>query len=244
MWTFVYKYDTEGYLTKYKSRIVARGDLQRNGLQDTYAATLFAKTFRAMMAIAAYFGLEAYQWDIKNAFVNAVMDEEVFVEFPDGFKQPTQSDTPTKSTVRSKTVTETLAENLYRKLGELGLKQALEDSCVFSGKPSSLGSARRRKGKKSKSARLCRNHLLAAFDGMRSRDEHAILTTADFPIRSAPTPKVTNQRFVMNLMQDSDGSIVNTDIEISDGTDQEDSDGTRDPWPVAPIQNGYRVLGS
>ena len=37
MWTFVYKYDTEGYLTKYKSRIVARGDLQRNGLHDTYA---------------------------------------------------------------------------------------------------------------------------------------------------------------------------------------------------------------
>jgi hypothetical protein len=54
----------------------------------THAANLFAKTFRAMMGIAAFFGLEAYQWDIQNAFVNAVMDEDVFVEFPDGYKQP------------------------------------------------------------------------------------------------------------------------------------------------------------
>jgi reverse transcriptase-like protein len=83
MWTFVYKYDTEGYLTKYKSRVVARGDLQQNGLQDTYLhRDTFCKAFRAMMVIAAYFRLEAYQWDITNAFVNAAMDEEVFVEFP------------------------------------------------------------------------------------------------------------------------------------------------------------------
>jgi Reverse transcriptase (RNA-dependent DNA polymerase) len=69
-----------------QARICAGGDPQPNGLQGTYVVTLYAKTFRAMMGTAAYLDLEAYQWDIQNAFVNAAVDE-VFVEFPDGFKK-------------------------------------------------------------------------------------------------------------------------------------------------------------
>jgi Reverse transcriptase (RNA-dependent DNA polymerase) len=132
MWTFIYKFDTEGYLTKYKSRIVARGDLQRNGLQDTYAATLFAKTFRAMMGIAAFFGLEAYQWDIQNAFVNAVMDEDVFVEFPDGYKQPNKVILLQKALYGLRRSPRLWQKAFVATLTSLGLKQALEDSCVFS----------------------------------------------------------------------------------------------------------------
>jgi transposase InsO family protein len=132
MWTFVYKFDTEGYLTKYKARICARGDLQRNGLQDTYAATLFAKTFRAMMAIAAYFGLEAYQWDIQNAFVNADMDEEVFVEFPDGFKQQNRAILLQKALYGLRRSPRLWQKDFVATLAALGLKQASEDSCVFS----------------------------------------------------------------------------------------------------------------
>ena len=59
MWVFTYKFDTNGYLIKYKARICVRGDLQKFGLQDTYAATLAARTFRTLMAITAYFDLEA-----------------------------------------------------------------------------------------------------------------------------------------------------------------------------------------
>ena len=68
---------------------------------------------RAMMAIAAYFGLEAYQWDIKNAFVNATMDEEVFVECPDGFKQQNKSHASTKSTIWPATITEIMTRNIH-----------------------------------------------------------------------------------------------------------------------------------
>ncbi|OXV05135.1 hypothetical protein Egran_07097, partial [Elaphomyces granulatus] len=42
-WVFTYKFDTDGFLTKFKSRLCVRGDLQRLSLQDTYAATLAAK---------------------------------------------------------------------------------------------------------------------------------------------------------------------------------------------------------
>jgi hypothetical protein len=57
MWVFTYKYDQDGYLLKHKARLVARGDLQYNS-EDTYAATLAAQTFRALIGIATAFDLE------------------------------------------------------------------------------------------------------------------------------------------------------------------------------------------
>ena len=56
-------------------------------LEDIYATTLTAKTFRALMAITAAFNLETRQLDAVNAFINSALDETVYVEFPDGFKQ-------------------------------------------------------------------------------------------------------------------------------------------------------------
>jgi hypothetical protein len=58
MWVFTYKGDEDGFLTRCKARLVVRGDLQKNYSQDTYAATLAARVFRALMAIAAYFDLD------------------------------------------------------------------------------------------------------------------------------------------------------------------------------------------
>jgi hypothetical protein len=61
-WVFIYKFDTDGYLLKYKARICVRGDLQpQSNLHDTYAATLAAKVLRFLIAIIAYFDLETVQ---------------------------------------------------------------------------------------------------------------------------------------------------------------------------------------
>ena len=46
MWVFDYKFDEDGYLLKYKARLVVRGDLQEQ-YGDTYAATLAARLFKA-----------------------------------------------------------------------------------------------------------------------------------------------------------------------------------------------------
>lgn len=59
-----------GYLYKFKARLVVRGDLQTYW-EDTYAATLAARHFRALVAIAATFGLLMFQADAANAFLNA-----------------------------------------------------------------------------------------------------------------------------------------------------------------------------
>ena len=70
MWVFKYKTDSDGYISKFKSRLVARGDLQ-NTEEETYAATVAIQTFRAMMALTAAFNLEAKAYDVMNAYVNS-----------------------------------------------------------------------------------------------------------------------------------------------------------------------------
>src|SRR5205814_932149 len=85
-WVFTYKFDQEGYLTKYKARICVREDCQPISLQETYAATLAFRVFRVLMALTVVFGLSAEQLDTVNAFLNADLDKEVFCCFPEGFK--------------------------------------------------------------------------------------------------------------------------------------------------------------
>jgi hypothetical protein len=60
MWVFSYKLDEDGFVIKYKARLIIRGDLQVSQFKDTYAATLAARVFRALIAIAAFFNLDIY----------------------------------------------------------------------------------------------------------------------------------------------------------------------------------------
>ncbi|EED11499.1 hypothetical protein TSTA_007890 [Talaromyces stipitatus ATCC 10500] len=74
----------------FKAHICVRGDLQQPNDLEKQAATLAARNFRMMMAIAAIFDLKIVQYDAMNAFVNSILDEEVYTYFPDGFKQDGQ----------------------------------------------------------------------------------------------------------------------------------------------------------
>lgn len=56
-WVFRYKFDEDGFLTKFKARLCARGDKQHTQA-DTFAATLAIRIFRALMALVAAFDLE------------------------------------------------------------------------------------------------------------------------------------------------------------------------------------------
>ncbi|KAF2141575.1 uncharacterized protein K452DRAFT_196212, partial [Aplosporella prunicola CBS 121167] len=66
---FKYKFDTKGYLIKYKVRLYVR---------DTYVATLVARTFRYLIAITAAFDLETRQYNAVNAFINSLIDEDTY----------------------------------------------------------------------------------------------------------------------------------------------------------------------
>ena len=88
LWVFKYKFDTDGYLVKFKARICVRGDLQISTRETNYAATLAVRVFRALMAITAAFDLDIIQLDAVNAFLNSIIDEETTIQWPPGFEPP------------------------------------------------------------------------------------------------------------------------------------------------------------
>ncbi len=132
MWVFTYKFDNNGYLEKYKARLVARGDLQRNSIfQETYAATLGAKTFRALCAIANYFDLEMKQFDAVSAFTNSQIDEKIIVQCPEGFGQPGKVLLLQKALYGLRRSPLLWFNDLSRTLTSLGLVRVPEAQCLF-----------------------------------------------------------------------------------------------------------------
>ncbi|CAE7022001.1 Pol protein [Pyrenophora teres f. teres] len=85
MWVYTYKTDGDGYLSRFKARLVVRGDLQAP-LDNTYAATLAIRNFRALIAIANYFDLELKQYDVPTAFLNARINRTLYAETPAAFR--------------------------------------------------------------------------------------------------------------------------------------------------------------
>jgi hypothetical protein len=85
IWVFTYKTDKHGMLQNCKATLVVCGNQQESGDLPTRATTLAATSFRTLMAIAAKFDLETIQLDAVNAFVNAELNELVYMRTPPGF---------------------------------------------------------------------------------------------------------------------------------------------------------------
>jgi hypothetical protein len=132
MWVFTYKFDSNGNLVKYKARLVVRGDLQKDSrFQDNYAATLAARIFRALMAIAAYFDLEMRQYDAVNAFTNSGIDEDVFIRFPEGFEWLGMCLKLLRALYGLRRSPLLWFKEFSTKLQALGMKQSPECQCLF-----------------------------------------------------------------------------------------------------------------
>jgi hypothetical protein len=130
-WVFTYKYDTDGYLDRYKGRICVRGDLQPYNDRDNYAATLASKVFRALMAIAARFDLEIVQMDAITAFINSLLDEEVYTYLPDGFRIPGKVLRLKRALYGLRRSPLLWLQEFTSTLLELGLKPVPEAQCLF-----------------------------------------------------------------------------------------------------------------
>ncbi|SCO78461.1 related to retrotransposon HobS hobase [Fusarium oxysporum] len=88
MWVYVYKFDKHEWFTECKARLVIQGDQQaKSAHEDTYASTLAGRSFRTLMAIAAHFDLELIQYDIINAFINAKLKQDVYMQMPRGYQK-------------------------------------------------------------------------------------------------------------------------------------------------------------
>src|SRR5437667_10293799 len=87
-WVFRNKLDEAGIVTRNKARLVAKGYLQEEGINfdETFAPVARLEAIRIFLAYAAHSNYKVYQMDIKSAFLNGKLEEEVYVAQPPGFE--------------------------------------------------------------------------------------------------------------------------------------------------------------
>ena len=86
-YVFRYKRDEHGHIAKYKARLVARGFTQKFGIDyfDTRVWIVRWETIRNLLAQAAARGSVIHQADVKNAYLNAEIKEDIYVELPPSY---------------------------------------------------------------------------------------------------------------------------------------------------------------
>ncbi|KAL0402174.1 UNVERIFIED_CONTAM: Retrovirus-related Pol polyprotein from transposon RE2 [Sesamum latifolium] len=86
-WVYKRKFGADGEVTAFKARLVAKGYTQRPGVgfEETYSPVAMAKAIRILLAIAAWYDYEIWQMDLKMAFLNGFIEEEIYMDQPEGF---------------------------------------------------------------------------------------------------------------------------------------------------------------
>lgn len=87
-WIYKTKQDAYGNVIKFKARLVAKGFTQRHGLDydQTFAPVVRFSSIRLLLALAAYYDLEVEQLDVKTAYLNGELDEDIYMVQPPGYK--------------------------------------------------------------------------------------------------------------------------------------------------------------
>ncbi|XP_075645414.1 uncharacterized protein LOC142616443 [Castanea sativa] len=89
-WIFKNKINKDGEVVQKKSRLVAQGYTQVEGLDfdESFALVARLESIRILLSIACITNFKLYQMDVKSAFLNGLLHEEVFVEQSKGFLDP------------------------------------------------------------------------------------------------------------------------------------------------------------
>jgi hypothetical protein len=86
-WVFKIKQGANGEVERYKAKLVARGFTQTYGVDynETFALVAKFTSIRCIVALATLEDMEVHQMDMKTAFLNGKLEEEIYMEQPQGF---------------------------------------------------------------------------------------------------------------------------------------------------------------
>ncbi|KAK1607895.1 hypothetical protein QYE76_031568 [Lolium multiflorum] len=160
-WIFKRKTDADGNITVYKARLVAKGFRQIQGVDydETFSPVAKLKSVRILLAIAAFFDYEIWQMDVKTAFLNGDIEEELYMVQPKGFVDPKNAD-------KVPTSTRTKREGTPMVHGRRKMKKRREEQAAQSRGRSDRATDRRRR------ARYCLANMYSDEEDTEEYTEH------------------------------------------------------------------------
>ncbi|XP_048434594.1 uncharacterized mitochondrial protein AtMg00810-like [Pyrus x bretschneideri] len=135
-WVYKVKKNPDGTVSRYKARLVAQVYTQEQGLDyfETLSPVVRHTTVRIISALAAQFGWQLRQLDVKNAFLHRELEEEVYMKQPQGFVDPTCPNHVcklVKSLYGLKQAPRAWNSKFTNYLPAIGFKSSLSDSSLF-----------------------------------------------------------------------------------------------------------------
>ena len=135
-WIFKNKSDEHGTVIRNKSRLVAQGYIQVEGIDfdETFSPVVRLESIRILLAIASHLNFKLYQMNVKSAFLNEMLQEEVYVEQAKGFINPHRLDDVYKlkrALYGLKQAPRAWYDRLTTYLIEHGFKRGFADTTLF-----------------------------------------------------------------------------------------------------------------
>ncbi|KAK1648278.1 hypothetical protein QYE76_066083 [Lolium multiflorum] len=135
-WIFKRKTDADGNITVYKARLVAKGFRQIQGVDydETFSPVAKLKSVRILLAIAAFFDYEIWQMDVKTAFLNGDIEEELYMVQPKGFVDPKNDDKVCKlqrSIYGLKQASRSWNRRFDKVIKDFGFIQCHGEACIY-----------------------------------------------------------------------------------------------------------------
>ncbi len=135
-WVFKIKSNSNNEPERYKARLVAKGFDQVEGIDysETFSPVVKIQSIRVLLAIAINEGLFVHHIDISTAFLYGSLDEEVYIEPPEGLQQKLKPDSVlklNKALYGLKQASRSWNKTIVSFLNDLNFKQLQTDNCIF-----------------------------------------------------------------------------------------------------------------
>lgn len=135
-WVYKLKTDAHGNIIKYKARLVAKGFNQVEGIDytETFAPVVRQSSLRTLFALTAEMNLKMKHLDVDTAFLYGELDEEVYLEQPQGFRDKDQKEKVCllqKSLYGLKQAPRAWNKKLDETLSKLGFNKTPSEPCVY-----------------------------------------------------------------------------------------------------------------
>ena len=142
-WVFKLKHDVDGRVERFKARLVAKGYAQKYGIDydEIFSPVVRFSSIRFLLAFPVQHDLLIHQMDVKTAFLNSKLNEEIYMQQPEGYVKPGEEHLVCKiekSLYGLKQSSRCWNKAFRESVEKVGFTQATADPCVFIRKKDTL----------------------------------------------------------------------------------------------------------